>query len=336
MKKVLVSGYIGFDNFGDEAIFYALVNHLKSLKVDVSVICNNPDIVNKKYNVSTCYYKSPLAILASILKCDILYSGGGSLLQNKTSNYSLYYYLLIILVAKLCFKKVFIFSQGIEPIQGQFHEFCTKTVLKLVDYITVRDEKSFNYLKKLNIKADITSDPVYSLVDNCRISDKKEGLVIQLRDFKGFNHIFLDELAMALKNYTGSVKVLSLQNDIDEKVCRLFVERLSLMGMNVRFVPFYSIERVFDIINEAEFVISTRLHGLIISNALRSKTFALVYDDKVKTLVDEFHIQNIDLRNYAREELNLKINNFLNKETEFYPYRKFDWSLTDVRLLKRI
>ena len=47
--KVVVSGYIGFDNFGDEAIFYALETHLKSLNYNVSVLCNNKKKVKENY-----------------------------------------------------------------------------------------------------------------------------------------------------------------------------------------------------------------------------------------------------------------------------------------------
>ena len=96
MKKILVSGYIGFNNFGDEAIFYALSTHLKSLGCDISVLCANKKDVAKKYNVKTYNFKKPLQILKAIFNCNILISGGGSLLQNKTSNASLYYYLFIL------------------------------------------------------------------------------------------------------------------------------------------------------------------------------------------------------------------------------------------------
>ena len=91
MKKVLVSGYIGFNNFGDEAIFKALSEHLLSSGIEVSALSASDD-----YNIKTYYYKSPIEILKAILNCNILISGGGSLLQNKTSNFSLYYYLFII------------------------------------------------------------------------------------------------------------------------------------------------------------------------------------------------------------------------------------------------
>ena len=95
-KKVLVSGYIGFNNFGDEAIFYALSKKLKNLNCTVSVLCNNKDFVEKTYDVITYNFKKPLEILKAILNCDVLISGGGSLLQNKTSNFSLFYSLFII------------------------------------------------------------------------------------------------------------------------------------------------------------------------------------------------------------------------------------------------
>ncbi len=72
-RRVLVSGYIGFNNFGDEAIFYSLSQHLKHLGTEVSVLCNNPDSVKEIYNIKTYNYKDLFDILKSILCCDILF-----------------------------------------------------------------------------------------------------------------------------------------------------------------------------------------------------------------------------------------------------------------------
>ena len=166
MKKVLVSGYIGFNNFGDEAIFLALSTHLKQLGYEISVLCNNKKEVKKKYNVKTYNYKKPAQILKAIMNCDILISGGGSLLQNKTSNLSLFYYLFIILIAKLFFKKTIIFAQGIEPIKGKVQTLITKNILKTTDFISVRDKNSFILLKNLGLSPMLVSYPVYSIVQN--------------------------------------------------------------------------------------------------------------------------------------------------------------------------
>ena len=112
-----------------------LANMLMAAKIH---LCNNKEEVSKKYDVIAYHFKKPFEIIKAILTNDILISGGGSLLQNKTSNFSLFYYLFVIFLAKICFKKVIIFSQGIEPINGKFYEFLTKSDLKIVDFICLR------------------------------------------------------------------------------------------------------------------------------------------------------------------------------------------------------
>ena len=119
------------------------------------------------------YYKKPFEILKAIFSNDILISGGGSLLQNKTSNFSLFYYLFIIFLAKLFFKKTIIFAQGIEPIKGFLPKFFTKIILKKCDFITVRDIKSQELLKSWKINSTLVSDPAYSLVQNIEINQNK-------------------------------------------------------------------------------------------------------------------------------------------------------------------
>lgn len=331
MKKVLVSGYIGFNNFGDEAIFLALSSHLKSLGYSVSALCNNKDEVKKTYDVITYNFKKPFDILKAILSNDILISGGGSLLQNKTSNFSLIYYLFIIFLAKFFNKKVIIFAQGIEPIKGKFFEFLTKNILKITNFITVRDKKSQILLNSWNIKSELVSDPAYSLVENIKINQNKKGLVVQLRSFQGIDEKFISDLAEIIsKYYKGEIKVLSLQNDYDKNICLNFIEKLKQHNTKASFIPYKGIKETIDIINNTEYIISTRLHGLIVSNALEVKSFGLIYDEKIKTLCEELNIKNIEIKNYQKNELDLRLNAFLNNNlNEVHPYRPFVWECID-------
>ncbi len=334
MKRILVSGYVGFNNFGDEAIFYCLSSHLKSLGYDVKVICNNEKETEEKYKVKTCYYKNFFEIIRNILKCDILISGGGSLLQNKTSNFSLYYYLFILLSAKLFFKKTIVFAQGIEPVRGKFNKIITSFILKTVDFITVRDENSLNLLKKYNIKASLVSDPVYSLIDETEISKDKSGVIIQLRKFEGIDEKFLKALADAVaKNCKNQkISVFSFQDTYDKDICLKFIDCLKEFGINADFIPEQNILDTVKIINNAKYVISTRLHGIIISQALKCNVFAIIYDDKIKTITDELALQNTDITSYTKEELNNKMNGFFNLQKDIKPYRKFRWDITDKKL----
>ena len=332
MKKALISGYIGFDNFGDEAIFLTLSSHLKSLGYEVSVLCNNKNEVKKRYNVKTYNFKKPLQILKGIISCDCLISGGGSLLQNKTSNFSLLYYLFIIFLAKLCFKKVFIFSQGIEKINGSFFENLTKIALKCANFVSVRDMNSLEYLKKMNIEAILTSDPVYALVQDMEIENQKDGLIVQLRDFKGIDDEFLNDLSNEIvKNYQGEIKVLSLQNDLDKTICERFIQKLNEKNIEAKLILNEDIEKTIAIINKAKFVISTRLHGLIVASALCPNVFGIIYDDKIETLTRELDIDATDIREKTQYARSLKLDEFFNHclNEVHCKYRRFQWNNID-------
>ncbi len=329
MKNVAISGYIGFGNFGDEAIFCALSSHLKDLNHNICAICNNPDKVKKEYNVSTCYFKSFFGIIKTLFKCDILISGGGSLLQNKTSNHSLFYYLFIILLAKLMQKKVIIFSQGFEPIKGEIPLFITKEILKKADFISVRDKNSYDLLSKYNIKSYLTSDPVYSLLENVNPCENKNGIIIQLRKTDNLNKNFISDLAYAISNIEGNISVFSFQDEYDREICEQFINELSKYKINANLITNKNIYETINIINNSKYIISTRLHGLIAAHALKTKCFGIVYDDKIKTLCDELKIDNIDIHNYSKNELKEKLVNFFSNNCINVNYRKYDWEILD-------
>ena len=319
MKKILISGYIGFNNFGDEAIFQALCEHLRDYKISVLANCEYKNIVSyPRFNI--------LKILEAISNCDVLISGGGSLLQNKTSNVSLLYYLFIILLAKFLNKKVIIFAQGFEKIKGNFFEKLTAFSLKNVDFVSVRDEKSQKYLESIGVNSTCLSDPIYSILDSIE-PKQKSGLIVQLRDVA--DRKLIKELAEAIKeNYKGKITVLALQKDYDEGICLEFKKYFK----DIEYYYHKDIYETIDLINSAKYMISTRLHGLIVSNALKNQTFALSYDDKINTLIDELELQNIDIYNYNKDELYQKLKRFFSAQFHPKSYRKFEWNEIDEAL----
>ena len=117
MYNILISGYYGFDNIGDESILRTLVTSLRERipNCSLTVLSHDPAATREKYGVEAVERMSPLAIARAVRRCDMLISGGGSLLQDVTSSKSLHYYLAIIRFAQLLGKKVLIYSQGIGP-----------------------------------------------------------------------------------------------------------------------------------------------------------------------------------------------------------------------------
>ena len=101
MYNILISGYYGFNNIGDESILRTVIDNLREKlpQVDITVLSQSPAQTAEKYGVKAAARMNPWAILRSVRRCDMLLSGGGSLLQDATSGRSILYYLFILRLA---------------------------------------------------------------------------------------------------------------------------------------------------------------------------------------------------------------------------------------------
>lgn len=292
--KYVVSGYIGFDNFGDEAIAHVLSQKLKKAGAEkITLISSNPEKTSKIHGVDSC---SMLNFLPSLISSDILISGGGSLLQDKTSFKSLIYYLSIIFAAIILRKKVQIYAQGIGPINSKIGQKLTKMALKRVNEVTVRDKKSQELLKSWGILSVLVKDPVFELeLSNTR---QKDTVGIQLRAFKGVNDKFLLNLADEIaKRYPyQEIKIISLQDSIDLEICQTFEKMLNAKGLfNIKVLSSLSIDDVFNELSSLEYLIAMRFHANVIGIKAGVKTLAINYDPKVEKLANEYNLPIINL-----------------------------------------
>lgn len=328
-KKVVLSGYFGFKNFGDELILSILIKKLRELNAEVNVITANPDYTRSSYTDIDCIKTFDLcSIIKKIKSCDILISGGGSLLQDVTSLKSLFYYLFIICIALIFKKQVIIFAQGIGPINNPLGRYVTRNILKHCKYISVRDEESAQLLKRWGIDSKIVCDPVFSLkIDN---QPKDKILGFQLRNFKGVDDYYLDLLTSfcsLLPSYR--IEIYSMQDSIDLDVCKKFKQKLELKNISVDL--FHNLEPV-DVINHishCEYLIGMRFHSLIIGLLSGIKCLAINYDIKVEKLAKEFGLPYINLDG---QYVNLKSKgeNFIDQDLEKIKQsiskKEFDWS----------
>ena len=106
--KVLMSGYYGFSNAGDDAILISIYSNImkSGRNIDVTVLANKPEQTAEKYGVNVTYRYNVFKVALAIFKCDLLISGGGSLLQDRTSTRSLIYYLSILKWLKCSIKRL--------------------------------------------------------------------------------------------------------------------------------------------------------------------------------------------------------------------------------------
>lgn len=301
-KKVLVSGYIGFSNFGDDAIFSSLAEHLKKSGCEVSALSSNPALTRENFGVEAFKFNNVFQVLKAIKNCDILFSGGGSLLQNTTSNKSLIYYLLIILLAKMFGKKVVIFAQGIGPIKGASWQALTRFVLKMCDIVTVRNSFSQRLLGKWKIESKLVCDPVFEIETPPYSPENIVG--VQLRPYNKMEKSNLQNLARAIgKNFTEKaegagwkIQIFPFQKNLDEKICINFYDLLKkeYPQIEAEIVPYQSIEQVMQKFSHLDYLFAMRFHAALLGLKTGVKTLPVSYDEKVVNLAQDYQIDYVE------------------------------------------
>lgn len=333
MKKILISGYYGFDNFGDEAILSVLLNHLKGQ--NVTVLSANPEKTGKTYNVNSINSFNTELIMKRISNFDVLISGGGSLLQNVTSNRSLFYYCGLIQMLTAIKKDVIIFAQGIGPIKGFWGKFIAKSTLKKCKHISVRDEQSLELLKSWGIEANLVCDPVFDLKLPPAKRTRKVG--IQLRKFHTLTDELFDEIVknIALKFGDREIELICFQDSEDEGISKVFLNKLKKKNPTIKaeVITGLSNNQIIQRVSEYDYLIGMRYHACLLGLKFGIKTLAISYDPKVETLAKDakipYLVMDSSKNNYQKafEDLDkLTPFNLLN----FANSQEFDWSKTGI------
>jgi polysaccharide pyruvyl transferase CsaB len=160
LKSIMISGYFGFANCGDEAILMAMIQDLSRYipKENVVVLSQSPLKTKELYQVNSLDRLNPFLIIAQMKKTAVFISGGGGLLQDVSGRgFSIGYYLGLIFLANLFKIPTIVYAQGVGPVKKRFNKKIIKLVLNKVNLIIVRDEKSSRLLQELGIKKELIS-----------------------------------------------------------------------------------------------------------------------------------------------------------------------------------
>lgn len=304
MYKVLISGYYGFNNIGDESILRAVVDNLQDRleNIEITVLSQDPVSTAEKYGVKSVNRKSIRSIIRAIRKSDLLISGGGSLLQDVTSKKSILYYLIIMWIAQLFRKKVFIYSQGIGPINSTLNRKLTSKTLSKVSGIVVRDEASKEFLAEIGVSTDrvvVTADPVLRIKRAPLIIGeeilRKEGIKINkdqltvgfaIRERK-LNSEFVDELCIVMERLIQEQKaqivLIPFHYSEDVSVIEEIEKRLGDKVYSIKHK--YLTNEMLSIIGNMDLLVGVRLHALIHSAIMNVPMIGISYDPKINSFM---------------------------------------------------
>jgi polysaccharide pyruvyl transferase CsaB len=303
MSKIVVSGYYGFKNAGDEAMLAAMIEALTDIdpEVNITVISAAPNDTKKRHGVESVSWLNYFAIAKAIRTSDLVVSGGGSLLQNVTSGRSLYYYLSILLLAKIIGTPVMLYAQGIGPICGSFARRVMHIVCNMMSLITVRDQGSLLELESLGVTRPaiaLTADPVLAIhrVDRQigraifrknKIEGAKPLVGISVREWRGWTH-YKEVLASVVdtigEKYGARVVFLPMQYPEDvaaaERIAALCRHKTVILREE------YTTGELLSLVGNLDLLIGIRLHALIFAGVMGIPMIGISYDPKIERFLD--------------------------------------------------
>jgi polysaccharide pyruvyl transferase CsaB len=292
--RILIAGYFGFRNTGDEAVLAGTIRGLRRRLPDAELcaLSADPAATMREHGIEAADRWRTPAIWGELRRADFFIQGGGSLIQDVTSAHSPVYYLGLLHMARLAGTPYMIFAQGIGPVRSSFLRGVTVRNLRRAKAITVRDEESAQMLREWGLErpqVHITADAGLliepsdeprreQLLRQLDLSPDQPYMVISLREWPGL-HDFLPHLVTLLQRRNEALLVLPFQFERDLPLAldlsRMFPHRIHLPR------DLLSPADAAAVIRGARAVIAMRLHAMIFAASVQTPAVGLAYDPKV-------------------------------------------------------
>ena len=294
----VVCGAYGKGNAGDDAILVCMIRQLRQQDPDlpITVMTRKPRQTAMLTGVSTVHIFNILAAGRVMKKSRLYISGGGSLIQNVTSNRSLSYYLYSIRQAKKAGCKVMMYGCGIGPVNGEKYQAQAARVLEEnVDLIALRDPESLETLRAFGVhgpRVHLTADPALLmegddaaagryLAQNGLNPDGQYSLFV-LRPWDGTQEKLAAICAAAdygWERYGLAPLFYTLEPSRDEEITRTAAAMVKAPCQVLP--PIADGKALCGLMGRMALVASMRLHALVFACARQTRVAAISYDPKV-------------------------------------------------------
>ena len=323
---VLLCGYYGYGNLGDESLLSVIIQGLRAHDphVRICVLSAHPRETAKFHMVDAIHRFDPVEIRKKMKKTKLFLFGGGSLLQDKTSNRSLSYYIHMLRMAKRSGVRIAVFANGIGPIVREENRARVKDALALADTLSFRDVSSLalcrEYCPEKNprlvfdpviletaVDMNVKKENFFVVIPKKTTSAGEESLKMTIGTMikeKGLKPLFLSLFAAEDGEYAER---LAREFDADHVLCR-----------NAEVCKAY--------LSCARFLISSRLHGLVYATSVGLPMLAFTDDIKLLSYMETIGFGAQDEISLVCEDsegimaLGERLNTLLASESEIRTY----------------
>lgn len=295
-KWLLLFGYFGRGNLGDELMLHAFLSNLRRLiNFEAAVISSSPVEtlrMHSMHSIVPVHKFNIAAIPIRIAGVNAVVGCGGSLLQDATSFRSLAYYTSLLMLSRCLGSKPIMLAQGLGPLKRRISMHSASLALRLCELVTFRDYASLELAIKLGAfqhRAYLTSDLSFMLAPpfEATAPSGQFTVAVAMRNWQGADEVAANiaQALLSCASQINSVRCISLSRDdlpLCERLCK------QLYSLNATSIAPASICELWEAMRGIHLLIGVRLHSLILACMLGVPAVGISYDPKVKALMDSF------------------------------------------------
>lgn len=330
---VVLCGYYGFGNLGDELILQGILEQLVPANIKCTIISGNPEETSKRHRVSAISYPDVAAIVAAFRDADLVVIGGGGLFQEHwgtdlaslfgSGHANLTYYPAMAVFAASQGIPVVIHGVGVGPLVSASGKRLVRAAVEVAELVSVRDSESRDILAELGCdpaRIFVSADPVFGL----QPPQATVPLPARKRPVVGLNlrpwtvgvpqSAWEQEVFQALFRFAQRVDCEYLllpfhrsprSDESDEAVLARFREQAQERGISVSLTEAFDKDSMAQAIASCDLVVGMRYHAIALAAMAGTPLVALAYDAKVAHLMKQIGLpqQVRDLADCTADQL---------------------------------
>ncbi|MDR7415803.1 MAG: polysaccharide pyruvyl transferase CsaB [Armatimonadota bacterium] len=284
--RAVVLGYYGFGNVGDEAVLWAMRQHLQEVLpgLRLCVLSADPEATAALHGTESVSRTDLKRVRRAMRESTVILSGGGSLFQDATSWRSPLYYGWLHELAARERRPLVVYAQGVGPLRRSLSRWVTRRAMQHAARLTVRDALSARLLAGLGVRApvEVVCDPVLGLPFPEPI-DRSPWVGVSLRPWPGMSLDPVLETTGRIREQIGvPVRVVCFHETRDREVNEAVAHRVRAEELVVVRTP----QEAWRAFCGAGLVVAMRLHALLFAALAGAVPVGIAYDPKVQALAD--------------------------------------------------
>jgi polysaccharide pyruvyl transferase CsaB len=325
-KSVLIAGYYGFGNLGDEAILTAIVRRLRAHEPHLWITVVSGGFAPVAEGLEEVYVHDLPAVVRAAEAADLLILGGGGLFFDYTPagadgmlrrGYTgLALYGSLPLLATALGKPIFFWNVGVGPLAAPPAQELTRLCFLQADGFTVRDEPSAALLRGIGVDVageqiladasfDLEPAPAHrarAILEQAGFPLDRPMVAICLREWAQAGSMAppWGEIAAALDAFAEEAGVSYLMLPFQQLDSPLVGDHRALEAVRERmrlrqFAHLLALElkpaEAAALLGQCELVVGMRMHSLVLAGIAGVPTVPLAYDPKVEAAAEQLGLE---------------------------------------------